>query len=128
MEDMMIPTAAVVVSPPSPSSVVSSFPDEERVSDSRSSVPDSRNGNGPAASSGPTSSGPVSSGPINPGAEASDLSVEILAACRSLGKTEDYLVDWLGKKYQAGSIAGLTPLQQREVLSFLRQKIATQAA
>jgi hypothetical protein len=60
--------------------------------------------------------------------EAADLNVEILNACRSLGKTEDQLVDWLGKKYQAGSIASLTPLQQREVLSFLRQKIAKQAA
>ncbi|MEA2176490.1 MAG: hypothetical protein QOD00_4082 [Blastocatellia bacterium] len=60
--------------------------------------------------------------------EAADLSAEILNACRSLGKTEDQLVDWLGKKYQAGSIASLTPLQQREVLSFLRQKIAKQAA
>jgi hypothetical protein len=60
--------------------------------------------------------------------EAADLSVEILHACRSLGKTEDQLVDWLGKKYQAGSIQSLTPLQQREVLSFLRQKIARQAA
>jgi hypothetical protein len=60
--------------------------------------------------------------------EGAELSVEILNACRSLGKTEDQLVDWLGKKYQAGSIASLTPLQQREVLSFLRQKIAKQAA
>jgi hypothetical protein len=60
--------------------------------------------------------------------EASDLSLEIINACRALGKTEDQLVDWLGKKYQAGSIASLTTLQQREVLSYLRQKISKQAA
>lgn len=70
------------------------------------------------------------SGPVNRSAEAAaaGLSQEILAACRSLGKTEDHLVDWLGKKYQVGSIAALTPLQQREVLAFLRQKLASQAA
>jgi hypothetical protein len=116
MEDMLIPTAAAVVTQ-TPSSVVNSFQDEERASDSRSGLNNGGSQTRPAESSGP----------INPRVEASDLSVEILAACRSLGKTEDYLVDWLGKKYQAGSIASLTPLQQREVLSFLRQKIATQA-
>ncbi|HEV7857902.1 MAG TPA: hypothetical protein VGO91_04670 [Pyrinomonadaceae bacterium] len=118
MEDMLIPTAAAAVVTPSPSTVVNSFSDEERVSDSRSGLNHGRN----------QSVAIESSGPINPRVEASDLSVEILAACRSLGKTEDYLVDWLGKKYQADSIASLTPLQQREVLSFLRQRIATQAA
>ena len=117
MEDMLIPTAAAVVTQ-TPSTVVSSFQDEEHASDSRSGLQQGRSQTRPDESSGP----------INPRAEAPDLSVEILEACRSLGKTEDYLVDWLGKKYQAGSIASLTPLQQREVLSFLRQKIATQAA
>jgi hypothetical protein len=53
---------------------------------------------------------------------------EILAACRALGKTEDQLVDWLKKKYQANSIDMLTPLQKREVLLFLQQRIAQQAA
>jgi hypothetical protein len=72
----------------------------------------------------------VAPGPVGPRAAAArdDLSEEILAACRALGKTEDQLVEWLGKKYQAGSIASLTSPQQREVLSFLRQKIARQAA
>jgi hypothetical protein len=118
MEDMLIPTGAAAVVTQPPSAVVSSFADEDRTSDPRSSLHHRTSQTGPAPSPGP----------INPGAEAPDLSVEILAACRSLGKTEDYLVEWLGKKYQAGSIASLTTLQQREVLSFLRQKVATQAA
>jgi hypothetical protein len=120
MEDMLIPTAAAAaaVMTQTPSTVLGSFQDEEPASDSRSGLHQGRSQTRPDESSGP----------INPRVEAPDLSVEILDACRSLGKTEDYLVDWLGKKYQAGSIASLTPLQQREVLSFLRQKIATQAA
>lgn len=118
MEDMFIPTAAAAVVTQTPSTVVGSFSEEERAPDSRSGLNQGGSQTGPAEASGP----------INQRVEAPDLSVEILAACHSLGKTEDYLVDWLGKKYQAGSIASLTPLQQREVLSFLRQKIATQAA
>ncbi len=47
----------------------------------------------------------------------------ILEACRSLGKTEAQLLDWLKKKYKVESIADLTPAQKRDVLSFLRSKI-----
>jgi hypothetical protein len=123
MEDMVIPTnaaaaAAAVVVTQTPSTTASYFSEEERVMDSRPGLNDRRSQSGPAEAAGP----------IGPSAEASDLSEEILAACSSLGKTEDQLVDWLGKKYQASSISSLTPLQRREVLSFLRQKIATQAA
>ncbi|OLE54929.1 MAG: hypothetical protein AUG51_06225 [Acidobacteria bacterium 13_1_20CM_3_53_8] len=46
----------------------------------------------------------------------------ILEACRSLGKTEAQLLDWLKKKYKIGSISDLTSVQKREVLSFLRSK------
>ncbi|HMF56102.1 MAG TPA: hypothetical protein VK619_07060, partial [Pyrinomonadaceae bacterium] len=53
----------------------------------------------------------------------------ILEACRSLGKTEAQLLDWLKKKYSAGSINDLTPIQKREVLSFLQSKtVAKQSA
>jgi hypothetical protein len=65
---------------------------------------------------------------VGPGPEESELRAELLAACRTLGKTEEQLVDWLRKKYGVASIDGLNLVQRREVLSFLRQKIAQQRA
>jgi hypothetical protein len=85
----------------------------------------------PASPVATATAAPEISGPVGPrvrAAQEPDLSVDILTACSSLGKTEEQLVDWLGKKYGAGSVAALTLAQQREVLSFLRQKIASQAA
>lgn len=129
MEDAMISTtpappppailttaaAAVVVSH---SPAIGSFNVEERVADSRGGL---NNRKAPAGVA-------EAFGAVGPRGESDDLREDILAACRSLGKTEEQLVDWLGKKYQAASIVTLTPLQQREVLSFLRQKIAKATA
>ncbi|HYY58986.1 MAG TPA: hypothetical protein VE842_16775, partial [Pyrinomonadaceae bacterium] len=71
---------------------------------------------------------PDSGEAVGPNVEEGDLRAEILAACRSLGKTEDQLIDWLKKKYQADSIESLTLVERREVLSFLRRKVAQQRA
>jgi hypothetical protein len=67
-------------------------------------------------------------GEVGPGVDASDLRGEILAACRRLGKTEEQLADWLGKKYEVAGLAGLTLQQKREVLAFLHNKIARERA
>jgi hypothetical protein len=56
------------------------------------------------------------------------LKTEILAACRSLDKTEEQLIDYLKKKYGISSVDALPPAQKREVLSFLRNKVAQQQA
>ncbi|HEX8137989.1 MAG TPA: hypothetical protein VF544_10400 [Pyrinomonadaceae bacterium] len=63
-----------------------------------------------------------------PGAEEAELRVEILAACRRLGKTEDQLSDWLGKKYKVESVDALATGQKREVLAFLQERIARERA
>jgi hypothetical protein len=63
---------------------------------------------------------------VGPGVEENSLKRELLAACRRLGKTEDQLADYLKKRYGADGIDGLTTLQKREALSFLRNKIAQQ--
>lgn len=52
---------------------------------------------------------------------------EILEACRELGRTEEQLLDWARKKYQVESLDDLTTVQQREVLTFLRGKLAKSA-
>lgn len=54
------------------------------------------------------------------------LKRELLAACRRLAKTEDQLTDYLKKRYGVNGIDDLTPVQKREVLSFLHNKIARQ--
>ena len=61
-------------------------------------------------------------------AEQTDLRVEILAACRRLGKTEEQLSDWLGKKYKVESVDALAAGQKREVLAFLQERIARERA
>jgi hypothetical protein len=63
---------------------------------------------------------------VGPGVEEHSLKRELLAACRRLAKTEDQLADYLKKRYGADGIDGLTTLQKREALSFLRNKIAQQ--
>ncbi|HEX8141001.1 MAG TPA: hypothetical protein VF553_00275 [Pyrinomonadaceae bacterium] len=65
---------------------------------------------------------------VGPGVEENNLRAEILAACRSLGKTEEQLLDWLRKKYETASVEGLTLQQKREVLAFLHNKIAKERA
>ena len=60
--------------------------------------------------------------------EETELRNAILAACRTLGKTEEYLADWLQKKFGTGEIESLTLVQQREVLSFLNGRVAKQQA
>jgi hypothetical protein len=60
--------------------------------------------------------------------EDEELRRTILSACRSLGKTEEQLEDWLQKKYGAGKIDSLTINQKREVLAFLNSRIAKQQA
>jgi hypothetical protein len=86
----------------------------------------------------PARSGPVIAGgrkvssasdvAVGPKVEESDIRVDILAACRRLGKTEDQLVDWLKRKYEIASIDELSLQQKREVLSFLHNKIAKERA
>jgi hypothetical protein len=76
-----------------------------------------------------TSSQPTPVQRIETSAEDHSLPTQILAACHALGKTEDQLSDWIRKKYgQEEGLAGLTPFQQREVLQFLKKKLARQAA
>jgi hypothetical protein len=60
--------------------------------------------------------------------EEPDLRPAILAACRSLDKTEEQLEDWIQKKFGVGRIDSLSTNQQRDVLSFLNSKIAKQQA
>jgi LAGLIDADG-like domain len=60
--------------------------------------------------------------------DENSLKTEILAACRSLDKTEEQLIDYLKKKYGISSVDALPPAQKREVLSFLRNKVAQQRA
>jgi hypothetical protein len=57
-----------------------------------------------------------------------DLADEIRAACRALGKTEEQLAGWLGKKYGAEGIEQLTEADRREVLSLLRGMLSKRAA
>lgn len=86
----------------------------------------------------PAGSGPVIAGgrkvssasdaAMGPKVEESDIRVEILAACRRLGKTEDQLVDWLKRKYEIASIDELSLQQKREVLAFLHNRIAKEKA
>lgn len=52
----------------------------------------------------------------------------IRAACRSLGKTEAQLVEWLGKKYGADGLESLTIPDKREVLALLTELAARRAA
>lgn len=63
---------------------------------------------------------------VGPTVDESSLRRELLAACRRLAKTEDQLTDYLKKRYGADGVDALTALQKREVLSFLRNKIAQQ--
>jgi hypothetical protein len=63
-----------------------------------------------------------------PGTEETNLRVEILAACRRLGKTEEQLCDWLRKKYKVEGMEGLAHGQKREVLAFLQERIARERA
>ncbi len=65
---------------------------------------------------------------VGPDVEGDNLKAEILIACRRLGKTEEQLVDYLKKKYAMASIDVLALAQKREVLSFLRNKVAQQQA
>jgi hypothetical protein len=65
---------------------------------------------------------------IETSAEDHGLYAQILAACHALGRTEDQLLDWIRRKYGQEGLAHLTPFQQREVLQFLKNKIARQAA
>lgn len=82
----------------------------------------------------PARSGPVIAGgrkvssSSDASVEESDIRVEILDACRRLGKTEDQLVDWLKRKYEIASIDELSLQQKREVLAFLHNKIAKERA
>ena len=71
---------------------------------------------------------PARNEPVGPNGEENSLKTEILAACRSLDKTEEQLNDYLKKKYGISSIDALPPAQKREVLSFLRNKVAQQQA
>ena len=61
-------------------------------------------------------------------AEEKGLEAQMLAACHALGKTEEQLLDWVRKKYGQESLSSLTPFHQREVLQFLKDKLAKQAA
>ena len=67
---------------------------------------------------------------IDASTEDEGLRAEILAACHALGKTEEQLLDWARKKYgqEEMSLSSLTLFQQREVLQFLKSRIARQAA
>ena len=65
---------------------------------------------------------------VGPRVEESDIRLDILAACRQLGKTEDQLVDWLKRKYEIAGIEELSLQQKREVLAFLHNKIAKERA
>lgn len=60
--------------------------------------------------------------------DENNLKTEILAACRRLGKTEEQLLDYLKKRYGMSSVEALPPAQRREVLAFLRNKVAQQQA
>lgn len=82
---------------------------------------------GTSAASSPPST-PVQR--IDTSAEDQGLRAQILAACHALGKTEEQLLDWVRKKYgqEEVSLASLTLFQQREVLQFLKSRIARQAA
>lgn len=62
--------------------------------------------------------------PVGPNVDESSSKTELLAACRRLGKTEDQLTDYLKKRYGVDGIDSLTSVQKREVLSFLRNKVA----
>jgi hypothetical protein len=60
--------------------------------------------------------------------EISDVSEEIRAACRALGKTEEQLAGWIKKKYGADGIKHLTDADRREVLALLQGMLAKRAA
>jgi hypothetical protein len=73
----------------------------------------------------------VASTPIqaaNTSAEEGGLQEQIIAACHALGKTEEQLLEWVRKKYGQDNLSSLPPFQQREVLQFLKNKVAKQAA
>lgn len=53
---------------------------------------------------------------------------EIRAACRELGKTEEQLAVWVGKKYGADGVAQLTADDKRDVLAFLRGMLTKREA
>src|ERR1043165_479030 len=59
---------------------------------------------------------------------AADLTGEIRAACRALGKTEERLAGWIKKKYGADGVEQLTEADRREVLSLLQGMLAKRAA
>jgi hypothetical protein len=87
----------------------------------------------PSASKSVTEGGGRNSSPstteaVGAGAKETNLRLEILAACRRLGKTEEQLCDWLGKKYKVEDMDGLTYGQKREVLAFLQERIAREQA
>ena len=63
-----------------------------------------------------------------PDGDENSLKTEILAACRRLGKTEEQLLDYLKKRYGMSSVDALPPAQKREVMTFLRNKLAQQQA
>jgi hypothetical protein len=76
----------------------------------------------------PLKAPPAPAQKVEASAEDQGLRLQLLAACHTLGKTEEQLVDWVRKKYGQESLESLTPFQQHEVLQFLKTKIAGQAA
>lgn len=61
--------------------------------------------------------------PVPISVESKNLDRAIGEACGVLGKTEDQLLDWVGKKYKVTNLASLGIPQKREVLKFLQGKI-----
>jgi len=59
---------------------------------------------------------------------ADSVEAEIRAACRALGKTEEQLNAWVGKKFGAGGIEELTGAGKGEVLSMLKGLLLKKAA
>jgi hypothetical protein len=97
-----------------------------RVKESATEAPESRAARGAEAADSRRFS-PRPEAVVNRDEEGS-LDDAVLAACRSLGRTEEQLAEYLQKKYGASGVGLLTAEQKREVLSFLNEKIAKQRA
>lgn len=65
---------------------------------------------------------------VNRNEEDAALVSDILDACRTLGKTEAQLTDWLKKKYGAASIEELKTIHKHEVLLFLQNRLRKEKA
>lgn len=91
-----------------------------------SSLSDERTARGEAAARAVISS--ELTGAVVPDTDEHSLKMEILDACRRLGKTEEQLIDYLKKKYGIASVDGLPLARKREVLLFLHNKLATERA